>query len=62
MCFRDCNNVKLNVGDTILYNEVKYSVTLIKSYSMATVVIAENLETHRIETLLLRDVKKISTK
>jgi hypothetical protein len=62
MCYRDRNNIKLVPGDTVEYNDEKFVVKLIKDYSMATVVIAENLDTHRIETLLLRDVKKIESK
>jgi hypothetical protein len=58
--YRDKVNVPVVVGDTIEYNDKKYVVRFIMSYPVATVVIVEKLDkTHQVETLLLRDVKKI---
>ena len=59
MAFRDKCNKKVSAGDIVEYKENLYRVKVIESYSMATEVIAENMKTHKVETLLLHDVKKI---
>lgn len=57
--FRDKNKVLINVGDEIEKDGIKYIIKFIISHTTATVVIAENVESHQVETLLLHDVKKI---
>lgn len=57
--FRDKNKVKVVPGDLVEFDGKKFEVKFIESYTMATEVIVENLDTHRMETLLLRDIKKI---
>lgn len=59
MSFRDGCNVKVFAGDTVVRDGIKYIIKFIESYAVATVVIAENIKTHTVETLLLRDIKKI---
>jgi hypothetical protein len=59
MAFRDKNNSPVKTGDTIERGNSKYIIKCIEEYDMATVAIAENIKTGKVETLLLRDVKKI---
>lgn len=59
MCFKDKNNVPVLVGDLIERGNSKYIIKAIEDYDMATVAIVENIKTHIVDTLLLRDVKKI---
>lgn len=59
MSFKDKNKIPVVAGDKIECNDKQYIIRVIESYDMATEVIAENLKTHKVETLLLRDVKKI---
>ena len=59
MCFKDKNNVPVSVGDLIERGNSKYIIKVIEEYDMATVAIVENIKTGKMETLLLRDVKKI---
>jgi ribosomal protein L7Ae-like RNA K-turn-binding protein len=59
MCYRDKNEVAVVVGDKVEYAGLKYVVKFIEEYDFATVVIAENIKTRTVETLLLQDIKKI---
>lgn len=59
MAFKDKCNKKVTAGDIVESNDNLYRIKVIEEYVMATTVIAENIITHQIETLLLRDVKKI---
>jgi len=59
MAFKDKCNKKVSAGDLIEANENLYRIKVIESYDLVTEVIAENLKTHQVETLLLRDVKKV---
>jgi hypothetical protein len=59
MSFRDKDSVPVFVGDIVEKDGIKYQVQFILPYVMVTAVIVENLITHQVETLLLRDVKKI---
>ena len=59
MAFQDKNNVDVVPGDIVEYNHKNYLIKFIESYMMATEVIVESLDTHQMETLLLRDVKKV---
>lgn len=60
MCFRDCRNVPVNIGDIVVKGVHKYIVRFIASYPIVTVIIAEKCgKTHKVETFQLRDVTKI---
>ena len=59
MSFKDKCNTPVTAGDIIEYNGKQYKIKVIEEYIMATTVIVENIKTHQVETLLLRDVKKI---
>jgi hypothetical protein len=59
MAFRDKNKVVVVAGDVVEANENLYRIKVIESYDLVTEVIAENMKTHKVETLLLRDVKKV---
>lgn len=59
MAFKDRCNKKVTAGDIVESNSNLYRIKVIEEYVMATTVIVENLKTHQVETLLLRDVKKI---
>ena len=59
MAFRDqCNNPVI-AGDVVCQDGLIYRVQCVMPYLMATTLIVENLKTGKVETLLLRDVKKI---
>jgi len=59
MAFKDKNKVLVTPGDIVKKGTSKYEVKFIESYPTATVVIAENIKTHKVETFLLKDVEKI---
>jgi hypothetical protein len=59
MCFKDRCNIPVSIGDEVEHKGKKYLIKVIEEYDMATEIIAENLKTHKVETLLLRDIKKI---
>jgi len=59
MAYRDKNNVDLFPGDVVEKDGHKYRIYDIKSYSFATVAIVENLETKSVDSLLLRDIRKL---
>ena len=59
MCYQDKNNNPIKVGDNVERGNSKFIIKVIEEYDMATVAIVENIKTGKVETLLLRDVKKI---
>lgn len=59
MAFCDKNKVPVQDGDIVEYKGKRYQIKAIESYDMATEIIVENIKTFKVETLLLRDVKKI---
>lgn len=59
MCYRDSKNVPVVAGDVVEYKSKQYLVKVIEEYDMATEVIAEDIKTHKVKTLLLRDIKKV---
>ena len=59
MSYRDKNDSLIKTGDVVERGNSKYIIKCIEEYDMATVAIAENIKTGKVETLLLRDVKKI---
>ena len=59
MCFKDQVNVPVSVGDIVEKDGKYYVIRFIEEYIMATTIIAENIKTGKVETLLLRDIKKV---
>jgi hypothetical protein len=59
MCYRDKNEIEVSINDIVEYKGLMYCIRSINSYSCATVVIAENVLTHVVDTLLLQDIIKI---
>ena len=59
MCYRDKNNSPIKTGDMVEKNDIKYVIKVIEEYDFATVAIVENITNQEVETLLLRDIKKI---
>lgn len=56
--FKDKDFVPVSVGDLVEKDGVKYIIQFIMPYVMVTAVIVENIKTHQVETLLLRDIKR----
>lgn len=59
MSFKDKNNIPVVDGDIVEYKNKYYKIIAIESYDIVTELIVENTKTFKLETLLLRDVKKI---
>ncbi|MGH7974762.1 MAG: hypothetical protein ACREBR_04505 [bacterium] len=59
MCFRDKNNVMIDVNDHVEYNGSEYVIKAIQTYTCATVAILENIKTHVVEIPLIRDIIKL---
>jgi vancomycin permeability regulator SanA len=59
MCYRDKNDSPVKTGDVVERGNSKYLIKVIEEYDMATVAIVENIKTGKVETLLLRDIKKV---
>lgn len=60
MAFRDKDNKKVSVGDTVEYKEKQYIIKVIEEYDIATEVVVESVDKdHKVKTFLLRDVKKV---
>jgi hypothetical protein len=59
MCYQDKNCIPIKIGDSVERGNSKYIIKVIEEYDMATVAIVENIKTGKVETLLLRDIKKV---
>jgi hypothetical protein len=59
MCYQDKNNSPIKMGDLVERGNSKFIIKVIEEYDMATVAIVENIKTGKVDTLLLRDIKKI---
>ena len=59
MCYRDKSKVPVVSGDVVEFKDKSYIIKVIEEYDMATVAIVENVKTGKVETLLLRDIKKV---
>jgi hypothetical protein len=59
MCFKDKNEVSVSIGDKVTCNGLIYTVQFIESYPCATIAVLENIKTHEVDRLFLRDIIKL---
>jgi len=53
------NNKDVSIGDKVTCHNKIYTLRFIESYPTATIAVLENIKTHEIDRLFLRDIVKL---
>lgn len=59
MAFKDMNDKEVFIGDKVTCHNKIYTLRFIESYPTATIAVLENIKTHDIDRLFLRDIIKL---